>query len=53
MPIPVAALSKAQDCNRFIAGIAGWNSAGDMDVLSPVFVVCSVDSSLCDGLITH
>jgi hypothetical protein len=48
MSIPVAALSKAQFCSRFIAGIADWNSVGDMDVLSPVFVVCCADSSLCN-----
>jgi hypothetical protein len=31
-PIPVAGRSKAWDCDRSLAGIAGSNSAGNMDV---------------------
>ena len=32
MLIPVAALSKARVCVRSLAGIAGSNPVGDMDV---------------------
>jgi hypothetical protein len=32
MPIPVPALSKAWVCGRWLAGIAGSNSAGGMNV---------------------
>jgi hypothetical protein len=39
-PIPVAAGSKAWVCGRSLAGIAGSNPAGGMDVLSVVSVVC-------------
>jgi hypothetical protein len=31
-PIPVAARSKAWDCGRSLAGIAGSNPAGGMDI---------------------
>ena len=39
-PIPVAARSKASVCSRSLAGIAGLNPAGGMDVLFVVTVVC-------------
>ena len=32
LPIPVAELSKAKVCGRSLAGVAGLNPAGDMDV---------------------
>jgi hypothetical protein len=32
VPIPVAARSKAEVCDRSIVGVAGSNSAGGMDV---------------------
>jgi hypothetical protein len=32
MPIPVAARSKAWVCGRWLAGIAGSNLAGSMDI---------------------
>ena len=41
MPIPVAARSKAYVCDISLAGIAGSNSAGDIDI-SVVSVVCDV-----------
>jgi hypothetical protein len=48
----VAARSKAWVCGRLLAGIAGSNRAGDMDVcLSCECCVLSV-SVLCVGLIT-
>jgi hypothetical protein len=40
MPIPVASLSTAWVCGRSLAGIAGSNPAGGVDVLSLVSVVC-------------
>jgi len=39
-PIPVAALSKALVCGRFLAGIAGSNLAEGHGYLSVVSVVC-------------
>ena len=40
-PIPVAARSKAWICGRSLAGIAGSNPAGGMDVyVCRVSVVC-------------
>jgi hypothetical protein len=38
MPIPFAELSKARVCGRSLAGIAGSNPAGNVDVC----VVCVV-----------
>jgi len=32
MPIPVVARSKVWVCDRYPAGIVGWNPAGGMDV---------------------
>jgi hypothetical protein len=32
LPIPVAARSKAWDCGRSLAGIAGSNPAGSTDI---------------------
>jgi len=40
VPTPGAALSKAWVCGRPFAGIAGSTSAGSIDVLSVVSVVC-------------
>jgi hypothetical protein len=40
VPIPVAAQSKAWICGRLLAGIAGPQPAGGMDVLSLVNVMC-------------
>jgi len=40
LPLPVAARSKAWVCGRSLAGIAGSNPAGGIDVLSVVSVVC-------------
>jgi hypothetical protein len=39
-PIPVTALSKAWVCSRSLAGIAGSNPAGGMDVCLLLSVVC-------------
>ena len=53
LPLPVAAQSKVWACCRSVAGIAGSNSAGVMDVCL-LCVVCCVLSGrgLCDGPIT-
>jgi len=40
MQIPVAARSKAWNCGRWLAGIAGSNPARGMDILSLVGIVC-------------
>jgi hypothetical protein len=40
VPIPVAVRSKAWVCGRTLAGNVGSNSAGGMDVVSLVSVVC-------------
>jgi hypothetical protein len=47
--IPVATRSKAWVCGSSLAGIAGSNPGGGMDVLSFVSVMCC----LCDGQITR
>ena len=52
-PITVAAQSKARDWSRSLAGTAGSNPAGVMDVLSVVNVVCCADRGLLDGLTPH
>jgi hypothetical protein len=53
MLIPVAERSKARFCNRSLAGIAGSNPAGGMDIF--VCCECCVLSGrgLRDGLITR
>jgi hypothetical protein len=51
-PILEAARSKAWVCGRSLAGIAGANPAGNMDVCLLWEVVLS-GSGLCVGLITH
>jgi hypothetical protein len=51
LPIPVAARSKAWVCFRSLAGIAGSNPTGGMDVCL-LWVLCVV-RSLCVGLITR
>jgi hypothetical protein len=53
MPNPVAAQTNARECSHLIAGITGFYSGGDMDVLSPVFIVCCVDTAFetCRSLI--
>jgi hypothetical protein len=48
-PIPVAARSKTWVCGRSLAGIAGSNPAGDMDVS----LVSVVRYRLCVGLISR
>jgi len=40
MQILVVAWSKTWSCGRSLAGIAGSNSSGGMDILSLVGVVC-------------
>ena len=53
MPIPVAERSKAWGCSRSLAGIAGSNPAGGLDVF-PLWVLCVLSGrDLCDGLITR
>jgi hypothetical protein len=52
-PIPVAARSKAWACGRSLAGIAGSNPLGGMDVCLFVMVVCCQVRGLCDGPITR
>jgi hypothetical protein len=47
----VAALSKAWICGRSIAGIAGSNPTGSMDVSLSYFVLSG--TGLCDGLVTR
>jgi hypothetical protein len=47
----VAGLSKAWVCGRSLAGIAGSNLAGSMDVCCECCVLS--DRGLCDGLITR
>jgi hypothetical protein len=49
----VAVRFKAYICSHLVAGIAGSNPTEGMDVPSLVFVVCCVDSGLCDELITR
>jgi len=51
--IPVAARYKKYVCDRSLAGIAGSNPAGHMDV--PLLYVCCmfVVSALCEGSITR
>jgi len=51
MPFPVAARSKSLVCSLSLAAIVGSNSAGGMDVLSLMSVVCV--RVLCGGLITR
>ena len=48
--IAVAAPFKAWDCDRSLAGIAGSNPAGAMDVCL-LWVLCVVGRGLCFGLI--
>ena len=51
-PIPVAAWSRAWVCGHSLAGIAGSNAAGDMDVR--LFECCVLSGrGFCVGLITH
>jgi len=42
LPIPMFARSKAWVCGRSLAGIAGSNSAGGMDVIHPEAVTSFV-----------
>jgi len=44
MPFPVAARSKSLVCSLSLAAIVGSNSAGGMDVLSLMSVVCCQSS---------
>ena len=46
--MPVAVPSKALDCGRSIAGVAGSNSAEYMDIF--LFVLYRVGSGLCDEM---
>jgi hypothetical protein len=46
VPIPVSELSKARVCGRSIAGIAGSNPAGGIDV----FLCCECRLLSCRGL---
>ena len=48
MTIPVVALSDAYVCGLLLLGIASLNTAGGMDVLSLVNVVCCAGTGLCD-----
>jgi len=50
VPVPVAARSKAWDCCRSPAGIAGSNPAEGMDLCCECCVLSG--SGLCDELIT-
>jgi len=50
--IPVTARSKAWVCCRWLAGIAGSNTAGGMDDCH-VSVACLPGTVLCFGLITR
>jgi hypothetical protein len=52
VPIPVAARSMAWVCCRSLAGIAGANPAGDMDVFLFLSVVLW-GRGLCDRMITR
>ena len=52
-PISVAARSKAWVCGRSLAGIAGSNPVGGMDICLFVRVVCCQVRGLCDGPITR
>ena len=49
--ISVVARSKAWVCGRCLAGIAGSNNAGGMDVCCECCVLSG--RGLCDGLITR
>jgi hypothetical protein len=51
VPIPVAARSKAWVCGRSLAGIAGSNLAGGMDVCRDYCVLSG--RGLCDWPITR
>ena len=51
-PIPVAVRSKAWVCGHSLAGIAGSNPAGGMDVCL-LWMLCVVGRGLCVGLITR
>jgi hypothetical protein len=50
-PIPVTARSKTWVCGRSLAGIAGLNPAGCMDVC--LVNVVLADTGLCSSLITR
>ena len=50
--ILVAARSKARVCGRSIAGIAGSNPAGSIDICVGECCVLS-ERSICDGPIVH
>jgi len=52
-PIPVAALSKAWVCGRWLAGIVGSNPAECVDVYLLCCVLSGRGRGLCDGLITR
>jgi len=45
VPIPLAALSKASVCGRSLAGIAGSNPNGDMDLFLLSIVCFQVEVS--------
>ena len=51
MPIPVDVQCNAWVCSCSVAGIVGSIPTGGHDCLSVVFVVCCVDSGLCNELI--
>ena len=54
MPIPVAERSKAKTCGRSLAGIAGSDPAGGMEVcLLWVLCVCQVDVSATGWSLVH
>ena len=49
VPIPVAELSKARVCGRSLAGIAGSNSAGGIDICDSCEWCVLSGRGLCDG----
>jgi len=53
LSIPVAMPSKAYICGDTIAEIGSSNPAEGMDVGFLLFVMCSVCSGICDGLIAR
>ena len=50
MPKPVAALPKAWVCDRSLAGIAGSNPAGEINISCER---CGGGGGLCNGSITR